>query len=343
MTRRSSAIAGAVATVVLIGGGVAVFTLRPRAKPAAATTTDPSLTTTTVRKIDLSDTRMVAGTLGFGAPHPVKGTGSGVVTSLPAVGTKIARGKALFRVNDQPVVVLYGDTPLFRPIDKPGLTGRDVLELRHNLTALGYHSTAKQGDVSDASLIDALKHWQKDLELPAPGVLRPDQAVVVSGPGRVSAVTATLGDPAEEPLLSVTSTTKTVTVPMSPADASTLRAGLKVSITLPDGKAVPGGISSLSPVVSGDDDQPKTNVFVVPDKPVTSFDAAPVQVRFTAVTRKGVLAVPVGALIALREGGYAVQRPDGSLIAATVGLFAGGMVQVSGPGLSDGTTVVTTP
>jgi hypothetical protein len=343
MTRRSSAIAGAVATVVLIGGGVAVFTLRPRAKPATATTTDPSLTTTTVRKIDLSDTRMVAGTLGFGAPHPVKGTGSGVVTSLPAVGTKIARGKALFRVNDQPVVVLYGDTPLFRPIDKPGLTGRDVLELRHNLTALGYHSTAKQGDVSDASLIDALKHWQKDLELPAPGVLRPDQAVVVSGPGRVSAVTATLGDPAEEPLLSVTSTTKTVTVPMSPADASTLRAGLKVSITLPDGKAVPGGISSLSPVVSGDDDQPKTNVFVVPDKPVTSFDAAPVQVRFTTVTRKGVLAVPVGALIALREGGYAVQRPDGSLIAATVGLFAGGMVQVSGPGLSDGTTVVTTP
>jgi multidrug efflux pump subunit AcrA (membrane-fusion protein) len=130
---------------------------------------------------------------------------------------------------------------------------------------------------------------------------------------------------------------------MSPADASALRAGLKVSITLPDGKAVPGKISSISPVVSGDDDQPKTNVFVVPDKPVTSFDAAPVQVRFTTVTRKGVLAVPVGALIALREGGYAVQRPDGSLIAATVGLFAGGMVQVSGPGLSDGTTVVTTP
>jgi hypothetical protein len=68
-----------------------------------------------------------------------------------------------------------------------------------------------------------------------------------------------------------------------------------------------------------------------------------VQVRFTTLSRTGVLAVPVGALIALREGGYAVQRPDGSLIAATTGLFAGGMVQVSGPGLADGTTVVTTP
>ncbi|MEV6845217.1 efflux RND transporter periplasmic adaptor subunit [Actinoplanes sp. NPDC051411] len=349
MARRSSAIAGTVAAVVLVGGGVAVFTLRPDAKPAAATTTGPSLTTTTVRKIDLSDTRMVAGTLGFGAPHPVKGTGSGVVTSLPAVGTRIARGKALFRVDDQPVVVLYGDTPLFRPIDKPGLTGRDVLELRHNLTALGYRSSSSSSssssgsDVSNPSLIDALKRWQKDLGLPTPGALQPGQAVIVAGTGRVSAVTAALGDPAGEPLLSITSTTKTVTVPMSPADASALRAGLKVSITLPDGKAVPGKISSISAVVGGDDDQPKTNVFVVPDKAVTSFDAAPVQVRFTTITRKGVLAVPVGALIALREGGYAVQRPDGSLIATTVGLFAGGMVQVSGPGLADGTTVVTTP
>jgi hypothetical protein len=342
MTRRSSAVAGAVAAVVLIGGGVAAVTLRSHAEPAAAVTTGPSLTTTTVRKTDLSDTRTVAGTLGFGRAREVKGTGAGVVTKLPSVGTTVARGKSLFRVDDQPVVVLYGDTPLFRPIGKPGLTGRDVLELRHNLTALGYHSTSDQGDVANASLIDALKRWQKDLGVPEPGVLQLGQAVVVSGPGRVSAVTAALGDPAGGPLLSVTSTTRTVSVPMSPADASELRTGLRVTITLPDGKAVPGRIRSLSPVVSNDDDQPKMNVFVQPDKPVTAFDSAPVQVRFTTITRKGVLAVPVGALIALREGGYAVQHPDGSLTAAMVGLFANGMVQVSGPGLAEGTTVVTT-
>jgi hypothetical protein len=342
MARRSSAIAGAVAAVAVIGGGIALVTLRPRPAPVAAAT-DPTLTTTKVRKMDLSDTRMVAGTLGFGSAHEVKDAGSGVLTSLPPVGTKIARGRTLFRINDQPVVVLYGDTPLFRPIDKPGLTGRDVLELRHNLTALGYGSTAQKGDVSNASLIAALKRWQKDLDLSAPGVLRPGQAVVVSGPGRVSTVTAQLGDPADGPVLSVTSTTKVVSVPMSPADASPLHTGLHVSITLPDGKVVPGRISSLSPVVSSDDDQPKMNVFVRPDKPVNSFDSAPVQVRFTTVTRKGVLAVPVGALIALREGGYAVQLPGGSLVAATTGLFASGMVQVNGPGLADGTTVVTTP
>ena len=339
--RRSRAIAGAVAAATLIGGAGGLLGLRER--PAAvAATGDPTLATTAVRRTDLSDSRLVAGTLGYGAPHAVKGTGSGLVTKLPPVGTKVARGTVLYRVDDQPVVVLYGDTPLFRPIDKPGITGRDVRELRHNLTALGYHSTAREGDVSDASLLDALKRWQKDLKLPAPGTLRPGQAVVVTGAGRVSAVTAEPGDPAGGPLLSITSTAKAVTVPMSPTDASGLRKGLRVAITLPDGKAVPGRVSGLSAVVSTGDEQPKMNVFVRPDKPVSSFDSAPVQVRFTTITRKGVLAVPVGALIALREGGYAVQRPDGSLIAATVGLFAGGMVEISGPGLAAGTTVVTT-
>jgi hypothetical protein len=342
MTRRSNALV--LAAVALIGVGVLVAVRWPRPAPAAAVA-GPTLATTKVRKMDLSDTRLVAGTLGFGSAHAVKGTGSGVLTKLPAVGAKVARGKTLYRVDDQPVVVLYGDTPLFRPIGKPGLTGRDVLELRHNLTALGYHSSGP-ADVSDASLLDALKRWQKDLDLPGPGVLSPGQAVVLAGRGRVSAVSAQPGDPADGPLLSVTSTTKVVSVPMSPTDAGALRTGLAVSITLPDGTVVPGRVTAISPTVSdggGDDgDPPKMTVTVAPDKAVTSYDSAPVQVRFTTITRKGVLAVPVGALVALREGGYAVQRPDGSLIAATTGVFAGGMVQVSGPAITDGTTVVTT-
>jgi len=71
--------------------------------------------------------------------------------------------------------------------------------------------------------------------------------------------------------------------------------------------------------------------------------AASVQVRFTTVSRTKVLAVPVGALVALREGGYALQRPDGTLIPAVTGLFAGGMVQVSGADIAEGAVVVTTP
>jgi peptidoglycan hydrolase-like protein with peptidoglycan-binding domain len=352
VTRRNSAIAGVVAAVAVIGGATAFTTLRPRPKAVAATA-DPTLTTTTVRKMDLSDTRTVGGTLGYGSAHAIKGTGSGVLTKLPATGTKLSRGRVLYRVNDQPVAVLYGDTPLFRPIGKPGLTGPDVLELRRNLTALGYHSHTRQGDLCDASLLDALKRWQKALGLPAPGVLQPSQAVVLSGPGRISAVIAQLGDPVDEPLFSVSSTTKFVTLPMSPTDAGALHTGMTVSITLPNGSEVPGKISAISPsVTSGgsaaddsdaDSAQAKQTVTVIPKKAVTSYESATVQVRITTTIRRGVLAVPIGALVALHEGGYAVQRPDGSLIAAATGVFAEGMVQVKGSGIAAGTTVVTTP
>jgi hypothetical protein len=65
-------------------------------------------------------------------------------------------------------------------------------------------------------------------------------------------------------------------------------------------------------------------------------------VQFVAETHKGVLAVPVGALLALREGGYAVQIQNGNLVAVKLGLFTKGLVEISGDGIVEGTRVVTT-
>ena len=58
--------------------------------------------------------------------------------------------------------------------------------------------------------------------------------------------------------------------------------------------------------------------------------------------RDNVLIAPVTALLALQEGGYAVEVVNGSsskLVAVKTGLFAGGNVEVSGSGISAGTTV----
>lgn len=54
------------------------------------------------------------------------------------------------------------------------------------------------------------------------------------------------------------------------------------------------------------------------------------------------LTAPVGALVALSEGGYAVQLAAGGLVAVKTGMFANGWVEISGAGLSAGTEVVTT-
>jgi len=78
----------------------------------------------------------------------------------------------------------------------------------------------------------------------------------------------------------------------------------------------------------------------------TGLDAAPVTVKLTTKQATSVLAVPVASLLALAEGGYAVERVTGvnstSLVGVQTGVFAGGMVEVSGD-LHEGDQVVTAP
>lgn len=345
--RRSSVLVGLGVLVTLTGGGGALVALREK-PPVVTGVFAPSLATVAVERTDLIDTRQLSGTLGFGAARTLKGTGTGVVTRLPKVGAKVTRGTRLYRVNDQPVVVFYGDTPPFRVIDKPGLEGNDVLELRRNLAALGYRARSATPSISDPGLLAALKRWQQELKVSEPGALRPGQVVVVSGPGRVSNLAAEPGAPADGPLVEITATSRVVQVPMSAAEAGSIKLGTVMTITLPSGKETAGRVTAISRTIAADPDSeepPKITVTLTPKKrkDVAAYDAAPVRVRFTASARKGVLAVPVGALVALREGGYALQTPEGTLIAVGTGVFAGGLVEVKGAGITAGQSVVTTP
>ena len=328
----------------------------------------PSAQTTAVVRTDLSDSQSLTGTLGFGGPTTVGGTGKGVVTRLPKAGSTVARGKPLYWVDDRPVMVFFGDTPMFRTLDKPGVSGRDVTVLAQNLSALGYDigplehggeprvkgSTGGAGPTTKLTpaLDAALKRWQRDTGQQQTGALDPAQVAVLPGTVRVSGLSAQLGDPAAADVLTVTSVDKAVAVKVDAADSDPIHQGDKVSITLPDTKVVPGEVTSVGQSVQGGGDDEEAGVTGPPSLQVTvtpthgadvkKLESASVQVRFTTETRKGVLAVPVGALLALREGGYAVQRPDGKLLGVRTGLFAKGMVEVSGQGLAAGIRVVTT-
>ena len=95
---------------------------------------------------------------------------------------------------------------------------------------------------------------------------------------------------------------------------------------------------------SGDGD-PTVELLVTLDKPGETgrLDQAPVAASITTEVRKGVLAVPVNALLALAEGGYAVEvERDGrrELVGVETGLFADGKVEVEGGGLRAGDRVV---
>jgi len=210
-------------------------------------------------------------------------------------------------------------------------------------------ATVRTGDaVLTPDLISAIERWQRDRDAPATGVIRPGEVAVLSGKVRVNSVLALAGDSAATDIMSVTPTEKIITVRVGVGEAAGMAPDAPVTITLPDGSSVPGRISAVGTAASEPDgppgQEPQVDISVVPDDPavVAALESAPVGVQFGTEVREQVLAVPVGALLALAEGGYAVQFTDGTLAAVEIGLFSRGMVEVTGAGLEAGMKVVTT-
>jgi hypothetical protein len=354
---------GLVVLVVVAGGGLWAHRVLADRNASPAPRASVSVATAKVIRTDLSDYWSETGTVGYRRQRTLRGPAPGVVTWLPRAGGVVARGGTLFRVNDRPVTLFYGSTPMFRDLGTVGLVGRDVRVLADNLRALGYRIGAQPGagglvgtgDAAvrvtrdDAVLTGALKaavqRWQRDRRIqPAGGVLKLGDVLVLPGKVRVGAAGAKLGDDATGDVLAVSDQAKAVSVEIDASRADDIRAGQKVRMTLPDSTATTGTVGSVGTDVRTQDDTPKVRVVVAVDKPAAldGLTSADVEVRFTGTTVRHVLAVPVGALLALGGGGYGVQIAGGALTAVEVGLFADGLVQVAGDGLTEGVSVVTT-
>lgn len=209
----------------------------------------------------------------------------------------------------------------------------------------------KTGDgVLTDSLIDAVRRWQPTVGLEPTGVLEAGDVVVSTRAVRIQQVSALLGDPSAADLLAVTGTAQTVTVPVDVQDLGSIKRGQKVDVIMPDQSTVAGQVRAISTSVHGAEEEdgnpnvPQLNVTIglQTKKLPGNITAAKVDVKFTAVSRKKVLAVPVGALMALREGGYAVQVTGGELVGVQTGLFSKGLVEISGDGVAEGMHVDTT-
>jgi hypothetical protein len=139
-----------------------------------------------------------------------------------------------------------------------------------------------------------------------------------------------------------------------PVGQAAVRAGNHVIVTLPDGSTALRGVviavgrvaAAASPASQGGGPGQATipvTVSVRRTGALAGLDQAPVQVTITEEEHRGVLAVPVTALLARPSGGYAVQlaAPGRRLVPVTTGLFddATGLVEVSGRGLAAGAAV----
>jgi hypothetical protein len=318
----------------------------PPAAPAAADTVE-------VRKTDLSTSVTVNGTIGYGQPVTFTGRRAGTLTWLPAPGTVVKAGKKLYTVDAKPVPLLLGSTPLYRKLDTSVTPGPDVRELLDNLRAFGYRVDGKSGKFT-ADTEAAVKRWQKANGMDETGFLDVGDAVVLPSAIRIESVKAQPGAPAAAELFGYTGVGKSVTVQIDPAqiDVAAVKPGAKVTLVLPGGTQSTGTVSALAPASQGQgQDQggetgtPKQTATIAIDDQdaAATVDSGQVQVKLAGQSRTGVLAVPVTALLALGEGGYAVQvaeRGGTRLVAVRTGMFAGDLVEVSGTGLAEGLRVV---
>lgn len=245
-------------------------------------------------------------------------------------------------VNDGRVVMtLAGDEPM---------EGIDVLQLETALAALGFDGagTMEVDGVFTSETKAAVIAWQESVGLDADGIVHLGQVVFLSDAVRISDRTTPPGSPVNPggSVLAITSNEIVVTAQLSAADQGTLEPGDAVIVELPSGQDVGATVASVDTVATRTNDFTFFEVIIVLDDPSVAgaLDEAPVDVEYITDSVANVVAVPVTALVALREGGYAVEIDNGDgttrLISVEPGFYADGYVEVESNGLTTGMLVI---
>lgn len=297
--------------------------------------------TATVERTDLVRHEEVEGTLSYGDAEPLANNRTGILTWLPPEGSIVELGRALYRVDEHPVLLLRGEVAAYRPLGTGAPAGPDIRQLEETLRDLG-HFTATPDDSFTSATADAVARWQRALEIEATGRLELGSYAFAAGPVRVADHRVPLGSAVSPatPVLAVTGARLLVMVDLDPGDLDLVALGDHVEVELPDGAAAGAKVTAISDVASvavsptGAESDPTVRVTLRLDKRVAGArDQAPVTVQLVAERATDVLVVPVRALLALAEGGYAVEvdaRPATRLVAVELGAFAGSDVEVRG-------------
>ncbi|MEC4016818.1 peptidoglycan-binding protein [Streptomyces sp. H27-D2] len=348
MKRRRVVIA-AVVILAVAGGGVAVTALAAPDKQGVRRDSGLPPATAPLQRGDLSDSTQAEGTLGYAKERKLNAGAAGMLTWVSGSGSTAGRDDRLYEVDGKPVRLMYGTAPMYRTL-KTGDKGDDVEQLEANLRDLGYGGWLTVDGTYTSGTADAVKRWQKAHDLPQTGRTGMDQIAFSSGPVRIKATGAAVGDQVApgNPVLTTTGSQRVVQFALDVAEGKLAKTGTKVTVSLPDGSTARGKVSAVGKTAKpGSDPQdktPKINITVAFDDPaeVKGFDQSPVTVNLTGETREDVLSVPVNALLALPGGGFGLQvvaHGKAREVKVELGIFGQGRVEVTGSGLRAGMKV----
>lgn len=303
-----------------------------------------ALATVKAATADLLEEVEWSGTLDFTGRMSVTRT-SGIVTKVVELGSTIERGDTLVEIDGEAVVLFIGDTPFYRTMAE-NVEGPDVFELETNLVALGFDPdgtvTIDENFTYNTELM--VKAWQDAAGFEITGVVEAAVGVVVGSP-MVLLAGPDVGDQGNGVLLELAPPSEmVVTVPVALTDADEWNVGDLATVVMADGSSFEAVVTVIGTEITTDNDGATLDVTLEPLGDTTGLFDGGVTVTTIGEEIRGAIVVPTRALVALAEGGFAVEVADeagvATLVGVEIGAFDNGIVEIVAGDLSPGDAVV---
>lgn len=304
----------------------------------------------------VADLNIAEGADAFHSSH------SGEIDLVVPVGEPIVSGDVLYTVDEDPIlaVVTDDDVELNRDLSLGVADGEDVQVVEQMLVDAGFDvdGTLDVDEEFDEVTEEALEElWESldgDYDLEVVGSIDADQLVVVPTDARIESVTVhdseILATGAELFSWTSGSDSRIVTTEIGVDEQDRITEGDAIDIELPDGTVVSGTVTEVAISSTTDPTDPTADPVLpieitleaVPES-VAGLNELQVDVLLVDELVTGAVLVPVTALVATGDGGYAVEvvGADGvstTFVAVEPGMFADGSVEVTG--IEAGTAVV---
>ncbi|MCP5032903.1 MAG: peptidoglycan-binding protein [Actinomycetia bacterium] len=355
LNRRRFVTSAAIATATVAAGAASGLWLfnHDLGAVAAQSDSDSAATyeTVMVRRGSLSSERDFNATVSYGEPWLINIAAAGTITGAQPEGSVIGFGESLVRVDDKPVTLARGEMPMYRQLRKIDTrsrdengnrlelqTGPDVDQLQAFLLDQGFDANGKlevDGEFG-GDTETAVESWQEANGLPSTGRVDNTQLIFTPDPVRIN-TSSRVGDAFTT--VEVTGADSKVLVDTSTRDRSALTVGTTVDIDI-NGTLTTGSVAGQEQITSTDGSRVwRTTVVADSALPAEALSA---KVTATQTIADDVLLVPVASLLALSEGGFALEVPTGSttvLVRVNVGEVLDGKAEVDGD-IAEGDTVV---
>jgi hypothetical protein len=300
---------------------------------------------------------------------PLVSAAKSTVTHVAAPGTAVATGTVLYRNDGIPVAAIEGDASaipvLGRTLAVGDDAGADVKLLEQMVQRGGFDAggTLVVDDTFDLATATAVLAWWQSIDPaisvdPADLIVPAGSFVVVPSGLQTGSAAHADGTPltADATVMWLTSPSREVST-TAPIGDDTFALGATIDVEFPDGSISTGVVVDVGTVASNPSSTPGATPTVdiaieVDEIPasVDSFVSVPVTLRVVDQKVAGAFVVPTSALVALREGGYALEvvvTPASAgaaavtqLIAVEPGLYTDGDVVVTGAQVKAGLEVV---